>query len=731
MNSNAKQIWKKGENSENTWMCFVKKLVLDKVPKKAHTKIAVDSKYWLYINGIQTVFEGGIKRGPSKYKTYYDEVDIAAYLHCGENTIAVLVWYFGKSGFSHNSSGMGGLVFESNMGEKIILSDSSWKIKKHPAYVEADKNDRKPNFRLPEPNLYFDAAKDLGEWYSPDYDTSSWDNADVICNVGEETWGSFEKRIIPQFKDFGLKEYKNLVDFKNFTATEETVLKMNLPYNAQLTPYFKITAPAGKSIVIKTENYDTIQPDEKNTMAVYYTTDGVQEYESLGWMNGEQVYYIIPAGVTIHSLKYRETGYDTEFAGSFECDNEFLNTLWQKSLRTLYITMRDTFMDCPDRERVQWWGDVNIEMQMMMYCLDQKALLLYKKGAASLAGWFEDCGYMLTVVPSGTTQYELPFQNLAGIWGFSYYYDYTGDRGVIETVYPMAKSYVLSYPVTADGMAGHKKGSWDWTDWGDNTDVAVMENAWYYMAIQSCQRMAKLLGFNEDIDLYDERMSMIRKNFNRLFLKDGYYYHLTTNEKPDDRANALAVLSGLADEKQYNSILKVLQSTENASPYMEKYVLDALCRMGYVDETLKRMKKRYKEMTEYEYSTLWEYWNTDGTRNHAWSGGPLITMSKYIAGIRPIDSAYSRFEIKPHMGELSFIKCTVPSIKGDIALTIKQLDGRVNMSVTIPENTIAEVYLPLTGNNMLPQNSGYDFSILDGYAKFVFTAGTYNLLAVQ
>lgn len=438
------------------------------------------------------------------------------------------------------------------------------------------------------------------------------------------------------------------------------------------------------------------------------------------------MYYTVPAGVTIHKLQYRETGYDTEFAGSFECDDDFLNKLWQKSLRTLYITMRDTFMDCPDRERVQWWGDVNVEMQMMMYCLDEKALLLYKKGADSMAGWAEDTGHILTVVPSGTEQFELPFQNLAGIWGFSYYYDYTGDLSVIERVYNVSKNYVLSYKINSDGLVEHRTGSWDWPDWGDNSDIAPMENAWYYMAVESCKKMAALLGYNDDIALFDERLNSIKENYNRVFLKDGYYYDKTANDKPDDRANALAVLSGLADKNQYDSILKILQTTENASPYMEKYVLDALCEMGNTHEASKRMKKRYREMVEYDYSTLWEYWNKGGTLNHAWSGGPLITMSKYIAGIKPIGTAYQTFEIKPHMGDLSFIKCAVPSVKGDIALEIRKTDGNINMSVTIPKNTTAEVYLPLV-NNEPPKSTGYEFTLTDGYAKFVLTEGKYNL----
>ncbi|MDE7417442.1 MAG: hypothetical protein K2N44_14275 [Lachnospiraceae bacterium] len=726
MNNNTKWIWKNGENNENTWMNFVKKFELPNAPQTATAQIAVDSKYWLYINGILAVFEGGIKRGPTKSSTYYDEIDLAKYLKKGENTIAVLVWYFGKSGFSHLSSGQGGLLFEADIDGRRISSDDSWRVMKNPAYVKPDAFDAPANFRLSESNIYYDAARDIGQWYSMDYDISLWDKADMICSADEGVYGTLQSRMIPQFKDYGLKDYENSRDFEGFTTTEDTVFKMKLPYNAQVTPYLKVHADKGKKISIKSDTYDDMLYDTKSIMSVYYTKDGEQEYECFGWINGEYMYYTIPKGVTIQKLQYRETGYDTEFAGSFACDDDFLNKLWGKSLRTLYITMRDTFMDCPDRERVQWWGDVNVEMQMMLYCLDEKALLLYKKGVNSMAGWAEDTGHMLTVVPSGTEQFELPLQNLAGIWGFSYYYDYTGDVSVIRRVYPMAKSYVLNYKMAPDGLVEHRSGSWDWPDWGENADIAPMENAWYYMALNSCRKMAEILEIHDDIAIYDERMKSIKISYDRAFLKDGYYYHITTNEKPDDRANALAVLSGLADEKEYSNILEILCTSENASPYMEKYVLDALCEMGYIDEAVQRMKKRYREMVEYDYSTLWEYWDQGGTLNHAWSGGPLITMSKYIAGIKPLDTAYRMFEIKPHMGELNFIKCTVPSIQGDIVLEIRKTGGHFKMGVTIPAHTQAEIYLPLMNNEPL-QSSEYEYTLTDGYAKFVLTEGKYNL----
>lgn len=723
--NDAKWIWKKDENRENTWISFVKDFEFVNSPKRIVARIAVDSKYWLYINGELVVFEGGLKRGPSPNSTYYDEIELTNFFRAGVNRIGVLVWYFGKNGFSHKSSGQGGLLFEAVADSDIIVSDESWKLIKNPAYVERDEKDMQPNFRLAEPNIYFDAAKDLGKWFSEKYDISAWESADVVGKAGTGVWGTLEERKIPQFKNFGLREYENSENIVGFTSTGTTILEMKLPHNAQLTPYLEISAPAGKRIVMKTENYDTIMPEEKCQMSVYYTKEGRQEYEALGWINGERVYYELPAGITIHSLKYRETGYDTKKVGQFTCDDEFLNALWEKSYRTLYVTMRDTFMDCPDRERVQWWGDVNVEMQMMMYCLDKKALQLYKKGADSLVGWAKDCGYMLTVVPSGTNQYELPFQNLAGIHGFYYYYEYTKDVELIRTVYPMSKQYVLEYPMAENGLVKHKTGSWDWTDWGENADTAPMENAWYYMALKSCMSMAKILEKYDDIEIYEKRMRDIEDGYQQFFSKKGYYYDSTKNRMPDDRANALAVLSGLADKSKYEGISKVLQEIENASPYMEKYVLDALCEMGYVNAALERVKRRYQKMVEYPYSTLWEYWSTEGTLNHAWSGGPLITMGKYIAGIRPIAAGYERFEIKPYIGSLNYINCVVPSIRGDISLLVNRTEQGISMKVTIPENTIAEVYVPVK-DLAEEMTTDYECWLEGDYVRIELTGGEYH-----
>ena len=87
-------------------------------------------------------------------------------------------------------------------------------------------------------------------------------------------------------------------------------------------------------------------------------------------MNGHHVLYHIPIGVESPGLKYRETGFNTDCTGAFSVQRSILRpALDRRRSRTLYVTMRDNFMDCPDRERGQWWGDAVNEIGEAFYAL--------------------------------------------------------------------------------------------------------------------------------------------------------------------------------------------------------------------------------------------------------------------------------------------------------------------------------------------------------------------------
>jgi hypothetical protein len=211
-------------------------------------------------------------------------------------------------------------------------------------------------------------------------------------------------------------------------------------------------------------------------------------------MSGNEVQYNIPAGVQIVKLGYRESGYDADLSGSFTSNDKDLNTLWTKAQRTLYLNMRDSYTDCPTRERALWWGDAVIEIEQTFYALDRRADLLSRNAINTLIGWQRSDKTMSAPVP-GNYDTELPVQILAsiGMSGFWTYFLHSGDLGAMTAAYPHVKSYLSVWTRSANGLVVHRAGGWDWSDWGTNIDVPLLDNAWYYMALDAAARMAEVI----------------------------------------------------------------------------------------------------------------------------------------------------------------------------------------------------------------------------------------------
>lgn len=701
INWQAKYIWYQREknlydsNLANTWVYFRKSINItsNENIQNVVARIAADSKYWLYINGELVLREGELKRGEKPNSIYYDEVNIDKHLKEGENTIAILVWYFGKDGFSHVSSGNGALLFQSQIGNDTIISDSSWKTIKSPSYL---KDIPVINGRLSEENIYYDASKELEEWYSNSFDDSLWNDAVEIGNANELPWGVLIKRKIPFFEFSEIKEYENLGEYKGKILDKDTLLELKLPYNMQLVPYLNIEAKEGKKIFITLdEEYNSLGKENKTT---YITKEGSQEFESPAWINAEKIYYYIPKGTKIISLGYRQTGYKIDNIGKFSCNDEFYNTLWEKSYNTLRINMRDSYMDCPDRERAEWWADASIEMEQAIYSLDKQANKLYRKAINTLIGWKHD-DILLTINPSKSASMHLPIQMCLSIEGMYEYYLYTGEKDFLEQIYPHVKNYLLSWHIREDGFVSFENGYalWKWEDSSGNSDYLAAENAWYYYALSKVYNMAIILEKNEDIPYLQERLYIIDEAFNENWW-DGNGYKEWSVDKYDIRVNAIAVLSGLATEMQYDKISEILVSDNYDSPLMEKYVIEALCKMGKIERAQARMKKQYKKMVECENTTLGEYWDeTRGSKNHGWSGGPIIIMSKYFAGITPSNPGFTEINVKPQFGFLKNINSKINTVSGSFEINASKSMNEIKIEMITPVRT--RVALEKKNNN--------------------------------
>lgn len=330
-----------------------------------------------------------------------------------------------------------------------------------------------------------------------------------------------------------------------------------------------------------------------------------------------------------------------------------------------------------------------IEMLEAMYALDTKAYDLYEKGIKTIIGWKRD-NILLTVTPIDGDCIFLPTQTLAIINSMYEYYEYTGNIEFLQYVYPHVKEFLKAWKVNEKtGLLDMEKLDWlpVW-EWGDSVaecDYKAIENAWIYLALNRTYQMADVLGYEQDKIELKQRLDNLKMSYNQLWTLQGYK---SANSKMiDERANALAVISGLAEQDKYETIANLLTNSYDATVYMEKYVLEALCEMGKIEEAQKRIRDRYQEMVtgEKSCSTLWENWNYEiGTKNHAWAGGPMIIMSKYFAGIEPFEKGYDVISIKPQFGNLKKMVSKVATVKGEVSLHAKKEENSIYLKVNVP-----------------------------------------------
>lgn len=681
----------------NTWAVYRHTFTLTDVPSRIEAHIAVDSKYWLKVNGRDIVFEGGLKRGPNPRDSYYDTLELGPHLQPGKNTIEVLAWFFGRDGFAHKNSGRAGLLLElldPATGALILATDATWQAALHPAWSTA--RGEQPNFRLAEASLRYDARRTLTD--------SDFTPAIVLGPAGAPPWGALHPRPIPLWHDSGLMDYASIDGPPLPRLSDGETFIARLPYNAQITPYLEIEAAEGTLIDIRTDHYRG--GGEPGIRAEYVAREGLQTHESLGWINGHEVRYSIPAGVMVRALKYRETHYATTPSGIFATDDAFLDRLWEKSRRTLLLTMRDNYMDCPDRERAQWWGDAVIQLGQSFYAFSPSATPLAAKAIRELCDWQRTDGSLFSPIPAGNWDKELSQQMLAsvGLYGFWTYYLYSGDRDTAIASYPHVRAYLALWQLDANDLVAHRPGGWDWADWGGNIDVRLLDQGWYCLALDGAASLARLAGQPQDADEFLALRARVISAVNRHYWRAETEVYRSDEYRgpPDDRGHGLAVLAGIAGAERYPSIRRLLASTRHASPYLEKYILEALLIMDE-DPTpfLTRLKERYAGIVADDCSTLPELWTTrradpgPSTLNHSWTGGPLTLLSQYIAGLSPQEPGWSRYLYQPRPGPLRRIDAAVESAAGLISTRLRLDQNALSLELTSPPDTTAELHLPL------------------------------------
>lgn len=479
-------------------------------------------------------------------------------------------------------------------------------------------------------------------------------------------------------KDFGLKPYVRTS--KDLPHVEDTPWKLvcTMPYNCHFQPWIEVESAHGGQILFNSSNPLVLYLTPTETCTA---KPGVQRYEAKNWVSGEGAVYTIPAGMTVRAVQYRETGYDTSFAGSFVCNDSDYNTLWTKAARTAYICMRDHFYDCPDRERVGFWGDGTPELNQCFYVFDQKAHTLAKELV------------LRKLEPKFYPGQHLEFLGDYGLW---FYYLHTGDLESLRKIYEQTKLFLFeTYPF----------GKRTWFDWGKEVkDIAVTETCFFYNCLGTLKKIALATGHDSDIPEIDKRRAAIQASFDSQFWRGSYYQSVQVST-PDDRANAMAVNVGLAERGKWDAIYEsVLTKKTYASCFFDRWVFEALCTMGRQEYALLRMAERYKTMIPCTFTTLWEHYDRwwasridafddASSLNHGWNP-PALILSQSITGVAPIEPGWASFQVLPKEAFLTEIRLVVPTVKGNVTVAIKKAKTEYALMVTAPPTTKAIVGIP-------------------------------------
>jgi alpha-L-rhamnosidase len=522
----------------------------------------------------------------------------------------------------------------------------------------------------------------------------------VLCfPLASSLLGNGARANIPPVKDYGLKDYVRLS--KNLPHSEDRAWKLvcGMPYNCQFQPWIEVESPPGRTIQFNSSNPLVLYLTPTETAT---TASSDRTYEAKNWVSGEGAIYTIPAGVTVKAVKYRETGYDTAFAGSFECNDDDYNTLWRKGARTVYLCMRDHFYDCPDRERVGFWGDGTPELDQCFYLFDSRAHRLCRDLV------------MRKLEPNSYPGQILEFLGEYGLW---FYYLHTGDLGSLRAVYDSTKVFLFE-----TYKFGNPR---QWFDWGNKSkDTAVIETCFYYIDMKTLRKIALATGHEVDLPAIDAKLDAIRRSFDAKYWT-GTAYMSRDVSAPDDRANAMAVNAGLADASRWDAIYdNVLARTANASCFFDRWVFEALCAMGRPGSALLRMARRYRTMIPASFTTLWEHydrwWASEidafdegSSLNHGWNP-VVLNLSQTIAGVAPEAPGWSTYHVLPKEAFLERATAVVPTIRGAVSVEVRKTEAAYSLDLTSPPGTAAVVGIPKASFSRLSSIEVCGWVVWDG-----------------
>lgn len=751
------------------------------------TKGIESARLYMTACGIYECYLNGQKIGDQKLtpgSTQYDKriqvqtYDVSSLLTEGENVLLVILadgWFRGMNGMKRRRNIYGEYiallgqleVMLKSGNQMTIVTDESWKVSQ----------DGPIRFSDLMQGEVFDANKEWLQWNGLDYDDSRWHNAESM-NLGYERLTGANSVVI--------KEHESFIPQIVYTGENETVLD----FGQNISGYVSFTLngsedTVGKEIEIThgetldadgkftmgnlEENFDPSTPPLKQKVTYIASGQAKQQYKPLFSTFGFRYIKVQnwPGEIKETMFRAHAVYSDIAITTKFDCSNPMINRLVENTIWSLKGNFVDVPTDCPQRERAGYTGDAQVFVPTGSMLAD--SLSFYRKWLADLRSTQDKTGKISNIAPMQQKEFEY-FDGSAG-WGdaivivpYVLYQQY-GDTEILRENYQAMKAWVdyeirealKVHPLRKLKISRYKKYIWDtgkhWGEWLEpgQTMSYIMKRMYFgcpetataYM-FYSCKLLAEIgniLGKQEDAAYYAGYSENIRKAYQKSFLKDAFR----------SKRQCLAVrplFMGLADGK--NAVLLAKHLNEliidngyhlNTGFLSTPHICEVLAEYGYLDTAYRLLEQ--EEMPGWLYSvkkgatTIWEKWDSiteegkvSGSLNHYSYGAVTGWLLQEAAGIKPKKSGYSEIVIAPKPGgSITYMKARLDSVKGVIESAWELENNSCIINISIPVNTSAEIYLPVSGKNafmsvpeetdIIEKNGKYCCEVGSGTYRFV------------
>lgn len=402
--------------------------------------------------------------------------------------------------------------------------------------------------------------------------------------------------------------------------------------------------------------------------------------------------------------------YPVQYEGSFESSDALLNRIWAVGAYTAHLCMQDDIWDAPKRDRGRWMGDTDVSGRVISTAFGDQFLI-------------EDTLTRL-VGPAPVEQHVNGIPGYSSFWftALANYYRHSGRREYVAQMHDRIVQLLdlMDREFDAQNQFINRTNAWLFVDWamdlnGDTPQAREATVIEYIRAYRQGAWLLQQLGDTANAGHFEQRADALRTVARERDWTDGSYGLRW-------QTNAMAVLAGVADAGQYESIWEhVLDNVgkptwrpDIITPYYGAYVLDAMAEMHHRADAMQWIREYWGGMLAEHATSFWEAYDpawpkddphvdlqADGRAGyfvslaHGWSAGPTYWLTEQVLGIQPTGPGFSRTTIRPDLIDLAWARGTEPTPQGPIRVDLKRAGASLDAAIDLPEGIEATVVYPV------------------------------------